>query len=87
MQAVLSLAVHCSTNNITVYVHHADTRKFNINTIAQLAVFQPLTTQVLVQSQASPCGICGGQSYIWTGRSQALQVFPVSIIQHYFTQK
>jgi hypothetical protein len=75
------------TNNINVYVHHADTRNFNIDTIAQLALFQPLTTQILVQSQASTCGICGGQSDIWTGRSQVFQVSPVSVIQHYFIQE
>jgi len=40
----------------------------------------------LVQSQASPCGIRAGQSDMWIGRSQVHHVFPVSIIQHYFTK-
>ena len=87
MKAVLSLAVHCNSDNITVYVHYADTRKINIHTIAQLVRFQPLTTQAYVQSQASPRGICGGQSDIWRSRSQVLQVFPVSTTSHYIILK
>jgi hypothetical protein len=68
------------TNNITVYVHYADTRKINIHTITQLVRFQPLTTQAYIQSQANPCGICGGQSDIGTGRSPGTSDFSC---QHY----
>jgi len=63
---VLSLAVLCNTNKVNVYVHYADTRKINIHTIAQVVRFQSFTTQAMVQSQASPCGICGRQSYLGT---------------------
>ena len=41
---------------------------------------RPLTTEVRVRSQLSPCEICGGQSASGTGFSPSTFVSPVSII-------
>jgi hypothetical protein len=38
-----------------------------------------LTAKVLVQSQTSPCGICGGQSNTGTGLSTSTSFFPLSV--------
>ena len=69
MKAMLSLAVHFNTNNITVYAHYADIRKISIHTIAQLVRFEHLTIQ------ASACRICGGQTDIWTCHSPGTSGF------------
>jgi hypothetical protein len=51
--------------------------------IAQFIVgLTPL--EVPVQSQASPCGICGGQGGIGTGFSLRTSVFPLSVFSPRF---
>jgi len=68
MKAVLSLELHFNTNKINVYVHYSDTSNFNIQTMDQMVIFQSLSIQALILSQEVPCGICSGQSDIWTDR-------------------
>ena len=44
--------------------------------VAQAVSRRPLTAKDRVRSQASPCGICGGQSDTSTGFSPSTSVFP-----------
>jgi hypothetical protein len=44
--------------------------------MAQTVNSWPLTTEDQVRAQVSPCGICGGQSDIWTGFPLNSLVFP-----------
>jgi len=37
--------------------------------MTQAVIHQPLTAEAWVESQASPCGICGGQNDIENGFS------------------
>ena len=54
-----------------------DTNKmFHGHALAQVVSCQPLTAEAWVHSQASLCGICGGQSGIGTGFSPNTVVFP-----------
>jgi hypothetical protein len=48
--------------------------------MAQAVSYRPLTTKTQLQSQASVCEICGGQSVNWTGFLPALRSPSVSII-------
>jgi hypothetical protein len=63
--------------------------------MTQVAGPQFLTIEIQVQTQASPCGICGGQSDTGAGVSLSTLVFPCQchstsdhisfIYQHYKT--
>lgn len=48
--------------------------------LAQAVINQPVTTETQVQSQASPCVMCGGQCGTGTGFSQVSLVWLVSAI-------
>jgi len=47
---------------------------------AQAVSYWPLTAEVCVGYQARPCGICGGQSDIWSGFQRVRLFSPVIII-------
>jgi hypothetical protein len=46
------------------------------NVMAQALSRRPLSTKTRARSQASPCGICGGQSGTRAGFSPSILVFP-----------
>lgn len=48
--------------------------------MTQAVINQHLTTDAWVESQASPCGICGGQNDIETGFSPDTSVVPCQIL-------
>jgi len=57
----------------TIWCHICEDHNLNISTkglggtVVQVVSHQPLTMQVWVESQANPCGICGGISGTGTG--------------------
>jgi hypothetical protein len=63
------------TERITVHARYVDTRKIYSYTMAQLVGFHSLTTQAKVQYQASPCGICSGQTDIAKGCTPGTLVY------------
>lgn len=46
---------------------------------------RPLTAKILVQSQTSPYGICGGKGGTVTGRSKSTSFFPCQV--HWFNPR
>ena len=50
-----------------------------VRAVAQAISRRPLPAEAWVQFQASPCGICGGQSGIGTGFLSSVSGFPRSI--------
>jgi hypothetical protein len=54
----------------------ADSKQECGRAMAQAVSRRPPTAEARVRSRVSPCGICGGQSGIWTGFSPSTSVFP-----------
>jgi hypothetical protein len=48
--------------------------------MAEVVSCHPVTTETLVKSQPSPCGICSGQNGTGTVSSKCFSFSPVSII-------
>jgi hypothetical protein len=67
--------LHCKIHYTTL---HYTTLHYTTQAVSEcedlVAGFSPLETRV--KFQASPCGICGGQSVIGTGFSLSTSVFP-----------
>jgi hypothetical protein len=57
-------------------IHYHVYRNLAGHAMAQAFISQPLTMQAKVESQANPCGTCGGKSGSETGFSPHTSSFP-----------